>query len=154
MLSKCLWKMFTRKDSAGNDRRVELDDLLDSLIEAIDTLPQRKDSRSEPIFEPHSKLVSIVHKLIRRGDLSVMPFPFPFSSPFQCLTNLKLAEGSEALLATPWARKMQTPENMESWDSYVLEILRRLKSADKAHWHHRIPARVRRSFVCIYYVTH
>lgn len=48
MLSKCLWKMFSCDDSVrGNAQRISVDDLLDSLLDAIDTLPQRKDSRSD-----------------------------------------------------------------------------------------------------------
>lgn len=75
MLSKCLWKMYSCDDSVrGHSKRVPLDDVLDSLLDAIDTLPQRKDSRSEPIFEPHYKLVSIVHKLVHRDILTVCTF--------------------------------------------------------------------------------
>lgn len=72
MLSKCLWKMFSCDDSIrGNANRVEVDDVLDSLLDAIEALPERKDSRSEPIFEPHFRLVSVVHKLVRGGVLKV-----------------------------------------------------------------------------------
>jgi hypothetical protein len=64
--------MFSCDDSVrGNAKRIPVDDLLDSLLDAIDTLPQRKDSRADPIFEPHYKLVSIVHKLVDRGTLTV-----------------------------------------------------------------------------------
>ena len=55
----------------GNSKPVDLDDVLDSLLDSIDTLPQRKDSRSDPIFEPHYKLVSIIHKLVHRDILTV-----------------------------------------------------------------------------------
>ncbi len=72
MLSKCLWKMFTCEDSVrGSVRRISLDSVLDAHLDTIDALPQRKDSRSEPIFEPHYKLVSIVHKLVIREILTV-----------------------------------------------------------------------------------
>lgn len=72
MLSKCLWKMFSCDDSVrGPFKQLDLDTLLDSLLDAIDALPQRRDSRSEPIFEPHYKLVTVVHKLVRRGALEV-----------------------------------------------------------------------------------
>lgn len=72
MLGKCLWKMFSCDESVrGSSKRVELDNLLDTLLDAIYSLPQRKDTRSDPIFEPHFKLVSIVHKLVQRGILSV-----------------------------------------------------------------------------------
>jgi hypothetical protein len=73
MLSKCLWKMFSCEDSVrGSSARISLDLVLDSLLDTIDALPQqRKDSRSEPIFEPHYKLVSIINKLVKRKELSV-----------------------------------------------------------------------------------
>ena len=72
VLAKCLWKMYRSDDSMrGNFKRVSLDDVLDSLLDSIDTLPQRKDSRSEPIFEPHYKLVSIIHKLVHGDVLTV-----------------------------------------------------------------------------------
>lgn len=72
MRSKCLWKMFSCDESVrGGAKAVHLDDLLDCLLDAIDALPQKKDSRSDPIFEPHFKLVSIVHKLVTRGALTV-----------------------------------------------------------------------------------
>lgn len=123
MLSKCLWKMFSCDDSVrGNAQRISVDDLLDSLLDAIDTLPQRKDSRSDPIFEPHYKLVSIVHKLVDRGTLTP-------------------AEGSQTLMATPLARKVQPPEDKAGWKPYILEVLRRLKHADKSNWHHRMAVR-------------
>ncbi|KAE8147510.1 histone transcription regulator 3, partial [Aspergillus avenaceus] len=121
--SKCLWKMFSCDDSVrGDAKRVHVDDLLDSLLDSIDALPQKKDSRSEPVFEPHYKLVSIVHKLVRRGSLTP-------------------TEGSKALTATPWARKVPPPEEDEPWKPYILAVLRKLKHADKSNWHHRMAVR-------------
>ncbi|RAK98284.1 putative transcriptional corepressor of histone genes (Hir3) [Aspergillus ibericus CBS 121593] len=123
MLSKCLWKMYSCDESVrGAFKRIDVDVVLDSLLDAIDALPQRKDSRSDPIFEPHYKLVSIVHKLVHRGDLTA-------------------AEGSKTLLATPWARKVQPPEDQTAWKRYILDVLRNLKSADKSNWHHRMAVR-------------
>jgi hypothetical protein len=46
-------------------------DVLDAFHDAISSLPKRKDSRADPIFEPHFKLVSVVHKLVLRGDMTV-----------------------------------------------------------------------------------
>ena len=81
MLSKCLWKMFSCDDSVrGNYTRVELDDLLDSLHDAVESLPQYKDTRTEPVLEPHIKILSVVHKLVRRGHLSVRSFSLLFMS--------------------------------------------------------------------------
>ncbi|GLB09644.1 histone transcription regulator 3 [Aspergillus tubingensis] len=123
MRSKCLWKMFSCDESVrGSFKRIEVDVVLDSLLDAIDALPQRRDSRSDPIFEPHYKLVSVVHKLVHRGTLTA-------------------AEGSKTLLATPWARKVQPPEDQTAWKRYILEVLRSLQKADKSNWHHRMAVR-------------
>ncbi|KAN0083133.1 hypothetical protein V8E54_002221 [Elaphomyces granulatus] len=123
MLSKCLWKMFNSGDSVrGKSKQVEVDDVLDSLLDAIETLPERKDSRSEPIFEPHFRLVSIAHKLVCKGILEP-------------------AEASRSLSATPWARKVSTPEGLDHWKPYILEVLKNLRNADKSNWHHRIISR-------------
>lgn len=73
MLAKCRWKMFSCDESTrGVFRRIDVEDVLDSLVDAIGSLPQRKDSRSDPIFEPHFKLVSIVHKLVHSDTLKVI----------------------------------------------------------------------------------
>lgn len=78
MLSKCLWKMFRCGDSFKSYlKRVKVDDVLDSLLDAIDSLPQRRDSRYDPIFEPHLKLVSVIHKFVKRGDLTVRTSSLP-----------------------------------------------------------------------------
>ncbi|PGH06066.1 hypothetical protein AJ80_08234 [Polytolypa hystricis UAMH7299] len=123
MLSKCLWKMFTHGDEKKeNHAPVEVDDILDSLADAIDALPKKKDSRSEPILEPHYRLVSMVHKLVHRG-------------------NLTPQEGYERLSYTPWARKVSPPDGIDSWKPYILEVLKNIGNADKSNWHHRIVAR-------------
>jgi len=90
MLAKCLWKMYSCDEKVrGNSKPVDLDDVLDSLLDAIDTLPQRKDSRSDPIFEPHYKLLSIIHKLVYRDILTVrLTFSFLV---FVCLINTTVA---------------------------------------------------------------
>ncbi|KAL3453353.1 hypothetical protein BJX65DRAFT_263677 [Aspergillus insuetus] len=122
MLSKCLWKMFSCDDTVrGSSPRISVDSVVDSLLDTIDALPQR-NSRSEQIFEPHYKLVSIVNKLVRREVLTP-------------------AEASKTLVATPWARKVPPPEDKGSWNKYIFEVLKNLKNADKANWHHRMAAR-------------
>lgn len=71
-IGKCLWKMFSCEDSMRTtSKRVEMHDVLNAFRKAISALPKRKDSRADPIFEPHFKLVSIVHKLVVRGAITV-----------------------------------------------------------------------------------
>lgn len=121
-------------------KRVEMHDVLDAFHDAISSLPKRKDSRADPIFEPHFKLVSIVHKLVLRGDLTVSP-NFEFDR-VRYLTPTQLAEASQALQATPWARKVEAPGNSDGWKPYILEVIRKFKSADKSNWHHRMSVKV------------
>lgn len=121
MLGKCLWKMLTNPDP-GSRRRVQVEEVLDAFSDAIENLPERKDSRADHILEPHFKLVSVVHKLVHRKMLTPV-------------------QGSEALQATHWARNVHLAEEEDSWEPYVLEILRKIGHADKSNWHHRIIAR-------------
>jgi hypothetical protein len=121
MLGKCLWKMLTNPEP-GSRRKVLVEEVLDAFTDAIETLPERKDSRADHILEPHFKLVSVVHKLVHRKMLTP-------------------SQGSQALRATLWARNVHLAEEEDSWEPYVLEILKKVGHADKSNWHHRIIAR-------------
>lgn len=64
--------MFCSDESMRGGRDpVQVQDVIDSLLDTIQALPEKRDNRSEPILEPHYKLVSIVHKLVHRGFLKV-----------------------------------------------------------------------------------
>lgn len=90
--------MYNADDSMRTtSKRVEMQDVLGALHDAIASLPQRKDSRSDPIFEPHFKVLSVVHKLVQKGDMSVrsphilvyaVSFSLPCISPWQQLKLL------------------------------------------------------------------
>ncbi|KKY17715.1 putative transcriptional histone corepressor [Phaeomoniella chlamydospora] len=122
-LSKCMWKMLC---NTGDIRTIHtkpgVEELLEVLVEAVENLPEKKDNRADPILEPHFKLVSIVHKLVRKRMLD-------------------LYRASEVLQASKWARKAHLAEEEDAWDPYVLSILKFLGQADKANWHHRVAAR-------------
>ncbi|KAI5296500.1 Histone transcription regulator 3 [Ascosphaera acerosa] len=120
--SKILWKLYTDDSDDQPSKRPQLSEVLEALVDTIQALPHRKDSRAEPILEPHYKLVTIVHKLVARGDLSA-------------------SQGYERMQATRFAHKIPPPAEDSRWKDYVLEVLRRLRSADKSSWHHRIPMR-------------
>ena len=121
MLGKCLWKMLQNPDPKSR-RKVLAGEVLDAFSEAIENLPERKDSRADHILEPHFKLVSIVHKLVHRKMLTLM-------------------QGSDALQLIPWARNVNFANDEDSWGPYILEVLKKIGHADKANWHHRIIAR-------------
>ncbi|KAI9783556.1 MAG: Histone transcription regulator 3 [Geoglossum umbratile] len=114
MLGKCLGKMYNSPEQT----EVTITEVLDCYIRAIETVPERRD-RQDPIFEPHYKLVSVVHKLVQ-GE------------------KMEPSEGSTVLEATPYARKIPPAQELDTWEPYILQILKKLRSADKANWHHRM----------------
>lgn len=64
--------MFTSDDSLRTTpKKVEMQEVINAVLDAIAALPQRRDSRSDPIFEPHFKLFSFIHKLVLRGNMTV-----------------------------------------------------------------------------------
>jgi hypothetical protein len=117
---KCLWKMFTSRENWTRRSPVTAEEVLEAIIEAIESLP-KKEKSNEPILEPHFKLVSIVHKLVTRHAISY-------------------AQGTEYMQATRYAQGIHLSEDEEGpeWVPYMLEILKKLGNADKSNWHHRI----------------
>lgn len=121
MLGKCRWKMYAADESIRGDRKAPtMQEVLDCFRQAIEASPNKKGK--EPILEPHYKLVSVVHKLVLRKDLDVH-------------------QASDILRATPYASKIEAPDDAEKWSEYVLKVLRELRSADKSNWHHRMTFR-------------
>jgi hypothetical protein len=130
MLGKCLWKAYYKVSDewAAKERATKpsVQSVLNTLVKAIGTVPKPKDSRQEPILEPHYKLVSIVHKLVIKGDMEPQA-------------------GADLLQEQPYKiRKGEhiTVKDLEEWEPFILESLRHLRNADKQHWHHRMIARV------------
>lgn len=128
MLGKCLWKLYETDEEAIPARnRPSAEEVVACFTRAIEELPGKKGSRGEPILEPHYKLLSILYKLVQKRELEPR-------------------EASEKLQATHYARQVPVfstddTENPDEWDDYVLKVLKVLRSADKANWHHRMTAR-------------
>jgi hypothetical protein len=129
MLGKCLWKMYCRAGDDHDPRSMEtkpsMEDVLRAFKNAIKTVP-KPNNRSEPILEPHYKIVSIVHKLLKRGDMT-------------------LQAAADLLQEQPYAvdkGERVTIEDEDDWEPFVLRTLRHLRDKDKQHWHHRMISRV------------
>ncbi|KAF2837923.1 hypothetical protein M501DRAFT_957458 [Patellaria atrata CBS 101060] len=125
MLSKCLWKMRQCDDEIQrwpDKAQPSTDEVLKPILRAVEILPERRDSRKEPTLEPHYKIVSLVHKMVRRKELQV-------------------DKASETLQAISYAKSIDPPDGLENWDDYVLKILKALRNADKSGWHHRMTVR-------------
>lgn len=116
-LGKCLWKMYCNAPKQSD--RPSIDAIINEFCESINLLPRKKDTKREPVLEPHYKLVSIVHKMVTRRYIDP-------------------TEGCSILTATPYASKIDSVSNFESWEPYILKVLRSLRAADKVHWHHRM----------------
>ena len=130
MHGKCLWKMYCKAPQEWEAKELEnrpsMESVLSAFVKAIRKLPKPRDSRQEPILEPHYKLVSIVHKLVTLG-------------------HLKPQAGADLLQEQPFAiRKGESVmiRDHEEWEPFILESLRHLRNADKPHWQHRMIARV------------
>ena len=62
------------EDVRGPNKAISYNQVLEALVQAIESLPEKRDSRhseKDPILEPHYKLVSVTHKLVRSGKLPV-----------------------------------------------------------------------------------
>lgn len=129
MLGKCLWKMYRRAneewDPAVQATKPSVDEVLRAFVTAVKTVPRPRDSRQEPILEPHYKLVSIVHKMVEAGSLDPQA-------------------AVDILQKQPYATRKGEPVQINGyteWKPYVLDCLRHLRNLDKQHWHHRMIAR-------------
>ncbi|KAF1959532.1 hypothetical protein CC80DRAFT_489650 [Byssothecium circinans] len=131
MLGKCLWKMYSANAQASLDATGQgiqppndgptWEQVLDAVVNAIETLPGKKERSREPILEPHYKLISITHKLFQRKVIDH-------------------EKGAEILEKTPYAHNLR-PNGVDDWERYMLAVLKALRAADKSSWHHRIIAR-------------
>lgn len=145
MLGKCLWKMHNCDDEIrGRERRITHTEVLAAFTRAVELLPERRDSKhseKDPTLEPHYKLVSVVHKLVQAKKILVRRF----NAPVRKITNpaVQPAEGCQYLRASSYACKFPPVQDLEDWEGYLLRLLKSLRSADKANWHHRMVARVR-----------
>ena len=144
MLGKVLWKMHNYGDNArGNSKHIGYQAVIDTFVRAIESCPNKRDSRhpdKDPILEPHYKLVSVVHKLRISSTITVGE---PAVSCVELANmTLQVQEGCRLLKATPYSRKVPDIQDGDNWESYILQVIKALRSADKANWHHRMVARV------------
>ncbi|KAK4170083.1 histone transcription regulator 3 [Cladorrhinum sp. PSN259] len=128
MVAKCLWKMYQKPlediDEKNRERRPTVQTVLNALektVEVVSALPKPR-SGQDPILEPHYKILSVVNKLVLRGDL-----------PAQ--------EGANVLARQPYAPdrgREVAISNDDDWESYVIRCVRYLRDKDKSNWQHRI----------------
>ncbi len=118
--AKCLWKIFQTAENRG---LVSGDQVIKAAVKAIEALP-KKEKTNEPILEPHLKLVSIVHKMLRYGKIN----------PQQAQQHMQATRYAQGV-------NLAQDEDGVDWERYMIDILKKLSHADKANWHHRITNR-------------
>lgn len=128
MVAKCLWKMYQKPpeelDEKNRRRQPSVQAVVDALektVEVVSELPKPRHGQ-DPILEPHYKILSVVHKLVMRGDLTVQ-------------------EGAKILQRQPYAPdrgREVAVDNMDDWEAYVIRCLRYLRDKDKSNWQHRL----------------
>jgi hypothetical protein len=113
-------------DSKDEKTRVSADTVLDMLKQAVTVAYNARKSRnSEPILEPHYKMVAVLHKMVMRGDLPSSEAAAVLSKqPFGVTVN---PDDHYASFSEP-----------EDWEEYVIRNLAKLKDKDKSNWQHRI----------------
>jgi hypothetical protein len=124
MLGKCLWKMHSApaEGLGPNDKRPGAPEVFASFLKALELVPGRnnnRDSKIQPILEPHYKLLVVVHKMYMRNSID-------------------LDEAGMLLHNTSYSHQVPLPESRDDWPQYVLALLKRLRAADKQNWHHRM----------------
>ncbi|KAI1133988.1 hypothetical protein F5Y05DRAFT_417652 [Hypoxylon sp. FL0543] len=128
MVAKCVWKMY-QKPPTSLDHRDRRDrptmqtviTALEKAVEVVSALPKPRHGQ-DPILEPHYKIVSIMHKLVMRGDIAPQ-------------------EAADILQRQPYA--IQDGERVEinepeDWEPYVIKTLTHLREKDRSNWQHRI----------------
>ena len=89
MKGKCLWRMFNHPADAelSEENVVSLKEVIQAFVRAIEMVPPRRSEKQDPIIEPHYKLVSVVHKLVRAGHLEVNFKPAAVATSAKTLTT-------------------------------------------------------------------
>ncbi|KPI44584.1 Histone transcription regulator-like protein [Cyphellophora attinorum] len=118
---KCLWKIFQSPENQQSRHPITPQDVLDPLLSSIAALP-RAQKASDTILEPHIRLVSVLHKLVRLEAISPHFGAATLKESSRFATGLNMAED----------------EYGPDWEQYLLNVLKRLTAADKANWQHRI----------------
>ncbi|KAI0380585.1 hypothetical protein F5Y04DRAFT_94699 [Hypomontagnella monticulosa] len=128
MVAKCIWKMYQKLPTSldHRDRRDRptmqtLISALEKAVEVVYALPKPRHGQ-DPILEPHYKIVSIMHKLVMRSEISPQ-------------------EAADILQRQPYA--IQDGEHVEisepeDWEPYVIKTLSHLREKDRSNWQHRI----------------
>ena len=128
MLSKCVWKMYQTPAEQLSPRerttKPTVDDVvgvLEQSIQVVSSLPKPRHGQ-DPILEPHYKIATVIHKIVRRGDMHEQA-------------------AADILQRQPYAIQRGAAVSVTSrteWDEFIVKTLKHLRDKDKSNWQHRM----------------
>ncbi|KAK9458150.1 hypothetical protein V1511DRAFT_491878 [Dipodascopsis uninucleata] len=126
-MAKCVdrggWKNHYMEGKCLGKLGADALEVLDCYVRSISCVPE-KSSQGDPIFEPHYKLISSVFKYFMKGSIT-------------------LEVALEYLPKTSYYKESEQPIiSKKQLFELLIEMLNRLRSADKKHWHHRPTYRI------------
>lgn len=131
MLAKCLWKMYQKPLEKLHPRErashPSVDDIVHSLekaVESVSLLPKPRHGQ-DPVLEPHYKIVSVIDKLVRRGDMHAQA-----AADILQRQQYTIQRGETVSIT-----------NMTEWDTFIVKTLQLLRDKDKSNWQHRMAIR-------------
>lgn len=117
MIGKCMGKLVDIRETR---HLFTPEEVLEKFVETIKYCPEKIGT--DHIFEPHHKLVSTACKYVFRNLISPL-------------------QACKILDATPFSKKLDHVEDREGFVKYILEVLKKMRTADKPKWHHRMTHR-------------
>ncbi|CCX34661.1 Similar to Histone transcription regulator 3 homolog; acc. no. Q2UBW0 [Pyronema omphalodes CBS 100304] len=102
---------------------IPCDEILQYYVSAISLTPEQ---RGDIVFEPH-------HKLVSQAAKYVFSELMPASEACEIISS-----------SCRFAKGVEPVSTKEEFANYAVEVLKRMKAADKAKWHHRMTHRISR----------
>lgn len=112
------------RGSADKDLAI---DALGQFHRACEVLERRKDpNRTEPTLEPIYKIVFVVEKLVSKQTIAQS------DGASRIIKALKAQRHIDSL------RSIAELEESPSWSEFIIRVLKQIRQADRARWHHRV----------------
>ncbi|KAK9369185.1 hypothetical protein V1509DRAFT_621383 [Lipomyces kononenkoae] len=116
------WRNYYMKGKCLGKLKAEPRQVLEAYLLAIENIPE-KTSSGDPILEPHYKLLSTLYKYFQHGVLD--------------LDTLM-----QYLKKSQFYKETGTSVDANDFYKLLVDVLSRMKTADKKHWHHRPTYRI------------
>lgn len=131
MLGKCYWRVHMYERSRAGFAKETADKALECFHKVVEMLPSRRESsRQEAVLEPIYKLVFVILKMVKLGDLKLR-------EASEKIANLMAKEQRQFDASDIKALTDDEPAQ-EQWLDFLMSVVKVLRAADKAKWHHRL----------------